>query len=118
MRQRGAAVVANGRQRAWRVDRIASGTLTSRLRWPRLRAMHPDRAAREEAGTSLVEILVGLGLMGLAMAGALALLARGLDAWQWGVARVDAQQAARAGLERMAGELRLAGYDPRGAGLA
>jgi hypothetical protein len=52
------------------------------------------------------------------MAGALSLLAGGLEAWQWGMARVDAQQAARAGLERMAGELRLAGYDPRGAGLA
>jgi hypothetical protein len=75
-------------------------------------------AARAESGASLAELLVGLGLMGLVMAGALSLLAGGLEAWQWGVARVDAQQAARAGLERMAGELRLAGYDPRGAGLA
>jgi hypothetical protein len=82
------------------------------------RAMVAWGAARAESGASLAELLVGLGLMGLVMAGALSLLAGGLEAWQWGVARVDAQQAARAGLERMAGELRLAGYDPRGAGLA
>ena len=82
------------------------------------RAMAALGATRAERGASLVELLVGLALLGLVMAGALTLLAGGLEAWQWGMARVDAQQAARAGLERMAGELRLAGYDPRGAGLA
>jgi hypothetical protein len=36
----------------------------------------------------------------------------------WGAARVEAQQSARYALERMAGELREAGYDPTVAGIA
>jgi hypothetical protein len=36
----------------------------------------------------------------------------------WGAARVEAQQSARYALERLAGELREAGYDPKAAGIA
>ena len=44
------------------------------------------------------------------------LLHLGLHAWVWGAARVEAQQSARYALERMASELREAGYDPTAAG--
>ena len=52
------------------------------------------------------------------MASTLTLLHLGLRAWVWGAARVEAQQSARYALERMAGELREAGYDPTVAGIA
>jgi type IV pilus assembly protein PilW len=71
---------------------------------------------RRQAGSSLVEILVALGLLGLLMAAMGLLLQSGLVAWGWGSGRVEAQQALRAALERMAHELREAGYDPTGAG--
>src|SRR5262249_44785346 len=41
----------------------------------------------------------------------------GLRAYRWGSARVEAQQSARVALERLAKELRDAGYDPRAAGI-
>ncbi len=44
------------------------------------------------------------------------LLQSGLVAWSWGSGKVEAQQSLRAALERMAHELREAGYDPTGAG--
>jgi len=52
------------------------------------------------------------------MASTLTLLHLGLRAWVWGAARVEAQQSARYAVERLAGELREAGYDPTGAGIA
>jgi hypothetical protein len=52
------------------------------------------------------------------MASTLTLLHLGLRAWVWGAARVDAQQSARYAVERMASELREAGYDPTVAGIA
>ena len=72
---------------------------------------------RAEAGHSLVELLVATAVMGLLMAATLSLLQSGLAAWGWGVGRVESQQAVRAALERMARELREAGYDPAGAGV-
>src|SRR5216684_5812802 len=73
--------------------------------------------ARRPAGYSLAELLVALGLLGLVMAATALLLQSGLAAWGWGASRVEAQQSARAALERMARELREAGYDPTGAGI-
>src|SRR5437667_7162177 len=72
--------------------------------------------ARRTAGYSLAELLVALGLLGLIMAATALLWQSGLAAWGWGASRVEAQQSARAALERMARELKEAGYDPTGAG--
>jgi prepilin-type N-terminal cleavage/methylation domain-containing protein len=72
--------------------------------------------ARRTAGYSLTELLVALGLLGLVMAATALLLQSGLAAWGWGASRVEAQQSARAALERMARELKEAGFDPTGAG--
>lgn len=70
------------------------------------------------AGYSLVDLLVALAVGGGLMASTLGLLHLGLRAWLWGSARVSAQQSARYALERMASELREAGYDPTVAGIA
>ena len=75
------------------------------------------RRAREDAGFALVELLVVTAVLGLVMAGTLGLLDAGMRGYALGAARIEAQQAARVGLERMAKELRQAGYDPAGAGL-
>jgi type II secretory pathway component PulJ len=72
---------------------------------------------RAQAGHSLVEVLVAAAIMTLLMAATLSLLQSGLAAWGWGSGRVEAQQAIRAALERMARELREAGYDPTSAGI-
>jgi hypothetical protein len=69
-------------------------------------------------GYSLVDLLVALAVGGGLMASTLTLLHLGLRAWVWGAARVEAQQSARYAVERMAGELREAGYDPTVAGIA
>ncbi|HUO65208.1 MAG TPA: prepilin-type N-terminal cleavage/methylation domain-containing protein [Terriglobales bacterium] len=72
---------------------------------------------RAQAGHSLVEVLVAAAIMTLVMAATLSLLQSGLAAWGWGSGRVEAQQAIRAALDRMARELREAGYDPTSAGI-
>ncbi|PWU17211.1 MAG: hypothetical protein C5B48_16240, partial [Candidatus Rokuibacteriota bacterium] len=54
----------------------------------------------------------------LLLAATFGVLHTGLRAYGWGAARVDAQQSARIALERIARELRSAGYDPSGAGIA
>lgn len=69
-------------------------------------------------GYSLVDLLVALAVGGGLMASTLTLLHLGLRAWVWGAARVEAQQSVRYAVERMAGELREAGYDPTVAGIA
>jgi type IV pilus assembly protein PilW len=73
---------------------------------------------RRPAGYSLVDLLVALAIAGGVMAATLTLLHLGLRAWLWWASRVEAQQSARYALERMASELREAGYDPTGAGIA
>src|SRR5262245_14383695 len=72
---------------------------------------------RRARGHTLVEVLVAMAVVGLLMASTLAALGAGLGAYRFGAARVEAQQSARAALERMAKELREAGYDPAAAGL-
>jgi prepilin-type N-terminal cleavage/methylation domain-containing protein len=69
-------------------------------------------------GFSLAELLVSLAVVGLTLSGAFAILHGALHAYSWGAARVEAQQSARVALERIARELREAGYDPTGAGIA
>lgn len=72
---------------------------------------------RAQTGHSVVDVLVATAIMGLLMSATLGLLQSGLAAWGWGMGRVEAQQSIRAALERMAHELREAGYDPTGAGI-
>lgn len=79
---------------------------------------HAPDVRHGPAGYSLVDLLVALAVGGGLMASTLTLLHLGLRAWVWGAARVEAQQSARYALERMAGELREAGYDPTVAGIA
>jgi prepilin-type N-terminal cleavage/methylation domain-containing protein len=73
---------------------------------------------RAVRGFTLAELLVSLALLGLLLAGVLTLQQTGLASYVWGAARVEAQQSARSALQWMAKELREAGYDPAGAGLA
>ncbi|HEY1324677.1 MAG TPA: hypothetical protein VGF32_30740 [Streptosporangiaceae bacterium] len=68
-------------------------------------------------GYSLVDLLVALAVGGGVLAATAMLLHQGLQAWVWGSARVEAQQSARYALDRLAAELREAGYDPTVAGL-
>jgi type II secretory pathway component PulJ len=75
------------------------------------------RGRRGQTGHSLVDVLVAMAIMGLVMSATLSMLQSGLAAWGWGAGRVEAQQSIRAALERMAHELREAGYDPTGAGI-
>jgi type II secretory pathway component PulJ len=74
------------------------------------------RERRAQTGHSLVDVLVATAIMGLVMSATLSVLQSGLAVWGWGTGRVEAQQAVRVALERMARELREAGYDPTGAG--
>src|SRR4029450_12985076 len=69
-------------------------------------------------GFTLREVLGAMAGGGLVMAGTLSLLLAGQGAYSVGEARAEAIQGARVGLERMATELRQAGYDPQGAGFA
>ena len=71
----------------------------------------------KEEGHSLVEVLIATAVMALLMAATFSILQSGLVAAGWGSGRVAAQQAVRVALERMARELREAGYDPASAGL-
>src|SRR6266487_3022703 len=74
------------------------------------------RGMRAQAGYSLADLLVATAITGVLMSATLSALQSGLAAWGWGTGRVEAQQATRVALERMARELRDAGYDPTGAG--
>lgn len=76
------------------------------------------RAWRSAGGVSLAELLVSLAVLALLFAGVFGILHGSLRAYGWGAARVEAQQSARVALERMAKELREAGYDPTAAGIA
>jgi type II secretory pathway component PulJ len=75
------------------------------------------RVLRAQAGYSLADLLVATAVMGVLMSATLSALQSGLAAWGWGAGRVEAQQAIRVALERLARELRDAGYDPTGAGI-
>ena len=75
------------------------------------------RGMRAQAGYSLADLLVAMAITGVLMSATLSALQSGLAAWGWGTGRVEAQQATRVALERMARELRDAGYDPTGAGI-
>lgn len=67
-------------------------------------------------GFTLVELLVALAVVGLVLAATVGLLQQGQQGYLLGVAGLEAQQSARVALQRMAREIRNAGFDPVGAG--
>lgn len=67
---------------------------------------------------SLADLLVSVAVLGLVVGAAAAVLDRGQQAYAIGAARVDAQQSARAALDRIAHDLRAAGRGARGAAFA
>jgi prepilin-type N-terminal cleavage/methylation domain-containing protein len=70
-------------------------------------------AARDQRGFTMVELIAATAILGLVMAGLLGVLTASRDAYSRGTNTVTAQQNARVALERMAKEIREAGYHPR-----
>jgi Tfp pilus assembly protein PilW len=66
----------------------------------------------------LVDLLVSIAVSALLLGGVAALLHQGQQAYALGVARVEAQQGVRLALERMAAEVRDAGWSPGGTGVS
>ena len=66
-----------------------------------------------EAGYTIPEMLVVCAVIGLVMAGMLALLMTGTQTYTAGANRAEAQQTARLVIARMVQEIRTAGHDPR-----
>ena len=67
---------------------------------------------------SLTELLVSLTVLGTILASVFTLAVQGQRAYAFGAARVEAQQNARIGLDRLAGEIRQAGSGRPGATFA
>jgi hypothetical protein len=67
---------------------------------------------------SLTDLLVSLAVLGTVLASVFTLLVQGQRAYAFGAARVEAQQNARIGLDRLAVELRQAGSGVAGATFA
>jgi len=67
---------------------------------------------------SLTELLVSLTVLGTILASVFTLLVQGQRAYAFGAARVEAQQNARIGLDRLAGDIRQAGFGRPGATFA
>lgn len=65
-----------------------------------------------QRGFTLAEMLVVCAIVGLVMAGLLGLTLQGQQAYWFGTTQVDGQQTVRVALERMAKEIREAGYEP------
>ena len=66
-----------------------------------------------EGGFTMIELMISAAVLGVVMAGLLGLLTASRDAYSRGTSAIDAQQNARVALERMAKEIREAGYHPR-----
>ncbi len=71
------------------------------------------RSGRDQRGFTIVELMLATAILGLVMAGLLGLLTASRNAYWRGSNVVEAQQNARVALERMAKEIREAGYHPR-----
>jgi prepilin-type N-terminal cleavage/methylation domain-containing protein len=65
-----------------------------------------------QRGFTLAEMLVVCAIVGLVMASLLGLIMQGQQAYWFGTTQVDGQQTVRVVLERMAKEIREAGYEP------
>ena len=66
-----------------------------------------------ERGFTLAEMLVVCAIVGMVMASLLGLVMSGQQAYWYGTTQVDAQQNVRVAVERMAKEIREAGYYPQ-----
>ena len=77
--------------------------------------MRTLRRVLNQRGFTLAELLVVTALVGLVMAGVLSLLMSSNQSYQRGTNQVEAQQAARVAMARMAQQIREAGYNPSGA---
>jgi len=73
-----------------------------------------SRTLRDPSGFTLAELLVVCAVAGLVLSGISIVLIQGNQIYLVGSSQVEAQQAARAALERMAQEIQAAGYDPQG----
>jgi general secretion pathway protein J len=71
------------------------------------------RAARSQAGFSLVEALVATALMGLVLTGLTLLTGQLMPNWQRGLSRVQAGEALGLAVDRMAADLQAAEFVPR-----
>jgi prepilin-type N-terminal cleavage/methylation domain-containing protein len=69
-------------------------------------------------GLTLVELLVGMVLGLVAAAAMTALLRSGLAAWERAGAHAEVETEVAAAIDQVTRDLRLAGYDPRAAGIA
>jgi len=72
-------------------------------------------ACADQRGFTLAELLVAIAVVGLIMTGLLTFMMTGNQTYLTGSNQIEAQQAARVALERMAREIRGAGYNPKGA---
>lgn len=66
----------------------------------------------DQRGFTLAEMLVVCAIVGLVMASLLGLTMQGQQAYWFGTTQVDGQQTVRVALERLAKEVREAGYEP------
>ena len=71
------------------------------------------KTARGQAGFTLAELLVTASVMAIILGGLLSLLMSGSQTWMAGANRSEAQQSTRLVLQRLAEEVRTAGWDPR-----
>jgi type IV pilus assembly protein PilW len=71
-------------------------------------------AGADQRGFTLAELLVAMAAMGFILTGSLTLMISGNQTYATGSNQIEAQQAARVGLERMVREIRGAGYNPTG----
>ncbi len=65
-----------------------------------------------QKGFSLIEVLITTTIFGLLLVGVCTLYAASLKSFNRGQNKIEAQQNARVGIEVLAREVRLAGYDP------
>ena len=84
----------------------------------RMTSLRRDGARRHGAGFTLAELLVGLAVTGIVMAGIFSLLTASQQSVLQGTNQAEAQQNARNVLARMIDDIRSAGYDPTNAGFA
>lgn len=74
--------------------------------------MSRGASTNNQRGYTLAEMMVVCAIVGLVMASLLALVMSGQRAYWFGTTQVDAQQTVRVAIERMAKEIREAGYEP------